>query len=158
MDSYKLLLTLHVVAVVVGIGATFAFPFIQGFGERKGVAATRFAMELSERIEKYLVIPLAVLLFVFGLGLIFDDKTGYSSDMPVWLTVAITLFLLSFATAVFVQSRFHKQALAALAGVADGPDLPAAYVPVGKKIQMVGGTLALATIVITVLMVWKPGS
>jgi hypothetical protein len=51
MESYKLLVFLHVAAVVVGLGITFSFPFLQAAAERSGVAATRFFHEASMRIE-----------------------------------------------------------------------------------------------------------
>lgn len=154
MDSYRIQLLLHILAVIVGLGVPFAYPFLQAFGERNGVAATRFALRSIERVENFVVYPGAVLVFLFGLGLIFDDQTGYKDDFPAWLTVAVTWFVIAFAVSFFVQRRNVKRALEALEGVPDGPALPAAYEPIGKQMQIVGGLLGLSIVGITFLMVW----
>jgi hypothetical protein len=157
MSSYKLLLFLHVVTVIVGLGLTFSYPFLQGFAERQGVAATRFVHQFTLRLDKMVVYPAAAVLFVFGLGLMFDDHTGYKDDFPAWLMVAIPWFLGAVAVSVFVQRKNMHAAVKALENVPDGKDLPAAYAPIGKRIQVIGGLLGLSIVVITFLMVWKPG-
>ncbi len=157
MESYKAQLFLHILAAMIGLGGTFVFPFLQSFAERKGVAATRFAMEFSLRLERLLIMPGATLVFLFGLGLIFDDGTGYKDDFPGWLMIAIALFVAVIAVAWFVIRPIEKRALAALDGLPDSPGLPAAYLAESKRIQMFGGMLGLGFIVIVFLMTWKPG-
>jgi hypothetical protein len=157
LDSYKVQLFLHVAVVIVALGSTFAQPLIHGWGERRGVGATRMALQFSEFHEKFLVIPGAIILFLFGLGLIFDDKTGYKDDFPTWLMFAIAWFFLAFAIAVTLQRSNVGKAIAALNGVPDGGDFPAAYVAISKRIQLTGAFLGLSVIGITFLMVWKPG-
>src|SRR5688572_4184733 len=97
VTAYKIQLFLHVGFVIVALGSVFALPFLQAFAERQGVAATRFAMHFIRRLENILIIPGNVLLFLFGLGLIFDDTTGYSDDFPGWLMVALPWYLAAFA-------------------------------------------------------------
>lgn len=145
-------------SVVVAFGTVFTFPFIQAAGERGGVATTRFALNLIEKLEKMLVRPGAVLAALFGIGLIFDDGTGYTDDFPMWLMIAITWFAAVFILAMTVQRSAGLAALAALDGQPDGPKLPDAYVAIAKRIQMVGGLLALSVVGILFLMVWKPGA
>lgn len=154
MDSYRILLFLHILAALVGLGATFAFPFLQAFAQRNGVAATRMALRAMSRIEKLLVIPGAALVLLFGIGLIFNDTTGYSDDMPRWLEISIVWFVIAFAVAGFVQRRTVDAAIESLEGVADGPELPDAYKPLGQRIQIVGGLLGLSVLGILFLMVW----
>lgn len=157
MDSYKLLLFLHIAAATVGLGLTFAYPFLQAAAERSGVVATRFLLQATLRIEKIAVVPGAVIVLLMGVGLIFDDGTGYKDDFPTWLMIAIPWYLAIFAVAILVQSKNVAKAIGALEGVPDNAPLPAAYVALGKKIQMVGGLLGLSIIGILFLMVWKPG-
>ncbi len=158
MTAYKIQLVLHVAAVVVALGSTFSFPFLQAFGERQGVAATRLVLKATHQIENLLVIPGAVLVFVLGLGLIFDTNgpNRYKDDMPAWLTVSLVWYILTFATAVLVQRRQISAAIGTLEGVADGPELPAAYKPLSTRIQALGGLLGLSVIGIAALMLWKP--
>jgi hypothetical protein len=156
VDDYKLLTFFHVFSVVVGLGVTFALPFLHGFVERRGVGPTRLMLEFSLYLEKFVILPGAALVFLFGLGLIFTDTTGYKDDMPVWLEIAIAWFVVAIAVSVFVQRRQVKEALAALEGVPDDGGFPAAYMAVTRRIQAVGGLLGLSVLGIGFLMVWKP--
>jgi hypothetical protein len=157
VESYKIQLFLHVAVAIVALGATFAMPFLQGWGERRGVGATRMALEFNHYLEKVLVFPGAILLLLFGAGLIFDDATGYTDDFPMWLGIAIAWYVLAFAVAAFVQRSNVNTALATLEKVDDDGDFPPSYMAASRKIQVTGGFLALSTIAITFLMIWKPG-
>ncbi len=156
MESYKLLVFFHVLTVTISLGVTFAYPIMQSVAERSGTAATRIALQTTERIEKFIVLPGNVVLFLAGVGLIFDDATGYKDDFPVWLMVAIPWYLAAVAVSVFVMGPLGRKALKTLEGRKDEA-LPAAYEPIGKRMQMIGGMLGLSTVAILFLMVWKPG-
>ena len=116
-------------------------------------------LKFSLYLEKFVVIPGAVLLFIFGGLLIGNSNTPnqYKDNMPAWLTIAIVWFLAALAVAVFVQRRNTKRALASLEGVADDAPLPDAYKSTAMQMQIVGGLLGLSVIAIAFLMVWKPG-
>lgn len=156
MNSYNLLLFLHVLAVIVAFGVTFAWPFLQAAAERQGTGATKFALNLIKRVDRMITIPGAVLIALFGIGLIFDDALNYNEDMPAWLELSITLFVITFVVGVAVQHRTVLQAIRVLEPVPDDAPLPETYTPLGKRMQMVGGMLGLAIIVITFLMTWQP--
>jgi len=157
VESYKIQLFLHIAAAIVAFGCTFAFPFVQAAAERAGVAPARAAMLGIERATKFLVVPGAILVFLFGLGLIFDDQTGYKDDFPGWLMVAIPWYAIMLAVGALVQDRTIARARKLLDATPDGPDLPAEYLALSKRLQMVGGLLSLSVIGVTFLMVWKPG-
>jgi putative Mn2+ efflux pump MntP len=150
-------LFIHVAAVVVALGVTFVYPFLQAFSEKNGVAATRFALRFGERLENIVVIPGAILLFIMGLLMIANGESGFKDDMPVWLTIGIVWFLAAFAVAVFVQRKNVKAGIKTLEGVPDDAALPPEYLAVSKRMQMVGGLLGLSVICITFLMVYQPG-
>ncbi|MFN0148585.1 MAG: DUF2269 family protein [Dehalococcoidia bacterium] len=154
MNSYRVLLFLHIAVVIVGFGAIFVLPFLQAFAERTSVGATRFVLRFSRRLENFVIYPGSVLVFIFGIGLMMDDKTGYRDDMPVWLTIAIVWFLAIAALSYFVVRRTAAQALASLEGVADDGSFPAAYMALSKRLQMVGGIIGLSVVGIAFLMVW----
>ena len=157
MTAYHIELFLHVIAVIIVFGITFAYPILQGAAERAGTVQTRFAIGLIHRLETYVVTPGAVLVLIFGGILIGNDKLPYKDDMPAWLITAIVLFLIAFGTAIFVQRPNLNKARAILEKAPDGAPLPAEYEPIGKQMQMVGGMLGLLIIVIAFLMVYKPG-
>lgn len=157
MNALKLELFLHVAAVIVAMGVTFVYPFLQGQAERRGTGATRFYLEFSHFLEKFVVIPGAILVFIFGGLLIGNDKLPYKDDMPAWLMVSVVWFLAAFAVAFFVQRKNTLNGIKALEGVPDSAPLPEAYIAIGKRTQMIGGLLGLSVIGIAFLMVWKPG-
>ncbi|MEX2081649.1 MAG: DUF2269 family protein [Dehalococcoidia bacterium] len=156
-DVYRLLLFFHIGAAVLGLGVTFAYPFLQSAAERSGTGAVRFTMQMFDRLDKLVVYPAAALIVAFGVGLIFSDVTGYSDDFPVFLMVAIPLFLVTWLLSLFVQRPIYLAALRTLDGVPDDAPLPEAYGPLGQRVQMVGGLMGLTIVVIIFLMVWKPG-
>ncbi len=156
-DTYRIMLYVHVAAALVGLGVTFSFPFLQGAAEKTGTGATRFALRVIDRVDLFVVYPAVALIVVFGVGLIFSDVTGYSDDFPVWLMVAIPYFLGLWLVSFLVQRPAYKAALRTLEAVPDDASLPEAYEPLGKRMQMVGGFLALSVLIILFLMVWKPG-
>lgn len=157
MSLLRIELFIHVAAVVVALGVTFVYPFLQAFSEKNGVAATRFALRFGERLENIVVIPGAILLFIMGLLMIANGESGFKDDMPVWLTIGIVWFLAAFAVAVFVQRKNVKAGIKTLEGVPDDAALPPEYLAVSKRMQMVGGLLGLSVICITFLMVYQPG-
>jgi uncharacterized membrane protein len=157
VTAYHIELFLHVIAVIIVFGITFAYPFLQGAAERAGTGQTKFALGLIHRLETYVVTPGAVVVLILGGILIGNDKLPYKDDMPAWLMIAVVWFLAAFAVGFFVQRRNVKQALAVLEPVSDSAPLPAAYEPIGKRMQMVGGLLGFSVIAIAFLMVYKPG-
>lgn len=158
MSAYRIELFVHVAAVIVALGATFSFPLLHAAAERQGVPATRFVLRTMHLIETRLVLPGAVLIFLMGLALIFNDRTGYSDHLPAWLAVAIIWYLAAFFTASVVQRANVNAALGTLEGVPDGSALPSAYRAAARRVQLTGAALGLTTVGIAFLMVWKPGA
>jgi uncharacterized membrane protein len=154
VDSYRIQLFLHVLAVVIGLGVAFVEPFLQAFAERQGVNATRNALRFIQRIENILVTPGAILVAVFGVGLIFDDRTGYRDDFPTWLMIAIAWYVVAFVVAATLQRRNLKDAIEALEGAQTDDALPVRYVEISRRIQMVGGLLGVSIIGVLFMMVW----
>lgn len=156
MDSYDIQRFLHIAAALVGLGAAFALPLVQAVGERRGAGGARVALEIADRLEKFLIIPGAVVVLLVGVGLIFDDATGYKDDFPAWLAISIIWFLVAVVGAIVFRDRAARKALDLLEGMPDDADLPADYRPLGSQMQMVVGLLLLSIAGIALLMVWRP--
>jgi uncharacterized membrane protein len=154
--SYRILLFLHVVTVLIAFGVTFAWPFLQAAAERAGTGQTKFALRLMRRVDDMVTGPGAILTLLFGVGLIFNDITGYSDDMPAWLELSLGLFIIIVIVAVAVQRRTVGRAMEVLASVPDSDPLPDSYRPLSKQMQRVGGAMALGVLFITFLMTYKP--
>ncbi|CAN5207203.1 hypothetical protein BH20ACT24_BH20ACT24_02940 [soil metagenome] len=157
---YSFWLILHVLTVVVAFGPTFAFPLIAAFGRKHPQFAVA-ALHISELIEKRLVLPMAVAVFVFGVALIVTGD--FDIVKSEWLGISIVLYVIAFTFSVLVQTRNVNRMLRAIQAMPPGPPPEGAAPPpeiaaLGRKLQLGGMYLTLTFLVILVLMIWKPGN
>lgn len=158
MDSYRVLLFLHVGAAVLAFGSTVAYPFLQMAADKQGVRGARFFLGFTKRVSRAFQYPAFAILLLAGIGLIFDDRTGYSDDMPGWLLIGAGLFGAIVAFEVFLQAPILKRANAVIDGAGDDEPLPPEYVQLGKLMGVIGTAQSVMAIAVLFLMAWKPGA
>ncbi len=158
MNSYRLLLFLHIGAAVIAFGSTVAYPFLQVVAEKQGVPGARFFMAFGKRISRFLQYPGFAILLVAGIGLIFDNETGYKDDLPGWLLISAGLFLAIIAFEMFLMAPILKRANAVLDTADDKAPLPPEYVQLGKLMGLIGTGQSVLAVVVLFLMIWKPGA
>ena len=158
MNWFLFWLFLHILAAVIAFGPIFVFPII-GTLAAQMPQHLRFAVELSHRIELRLVVPLALSMFVSGVGLIWTANINVFGTP--YLLVAIILYLTTTAVALSVLVpntgrlvRLVEQASAA--GAAPGPP-PSAVMTLIRRNQISGGATTVAFLVIIFLMIVQPG-
>src|SRR4051812_25332451 len=92
-------LIVHVLAVIIAFGPTFAYPLI-GAKVAKNPQHAVFAVDIIETIAKRLTLPLGVVVAAAGTGLL------YSLHIPLWSTpwliVAILLYTAAYAYGALV--------------------------------------------------------
>jgi hypothetical protein len=162
-DWFHFWLILHILAVVIAFGPTFAFGLIATYGQKHPQFALASA-EISELIEKRLTYPLAVLVPLFGTGLIYTAHVDlWRSE---WLLISIPLYIAIFSFSVFVQTPNSNRMIALLRSMPAAPaggstDAPAGPPPevvsLGRKLQFGGMAMGLGFVVILILMIWRPG-
>lgn len=186
-DAYKIVLTLHILSVVVGIGAVMLNGLYGAQAKARkgpeGLAVAEANFKVSMVAEKVIyLIPL------FGIGLVFMSKTDgvqvYDWDQTwVWLSILLYVVALGISHGVVVPTAKRMQVLMRELNAmgpppgAGGPgghpgEAPAGGPPpgaggpppqvveleaLGKKIGAGGMTLNLLTVVLIALMVFKPG-
>ncbi len=151
------LLSLHILAAIVGLGPTFSFPFL-GIMSEKQPSAARALQEVILVISTRLVIPVVVVIGITGALLM--GQTHYDLTKNSWLGAGIILYLLVLAASIFYQVPTQKKILALLGpggGPGSGMDNPALR-KLANGQRAVGIAMALAVVIIAVLMVWKPGA
>ena len=146
---YEVLLFLHVLSVIVGLGPTFALP---GLMKLRGDAPSPVVLQTEYVISRYASI---------GVGLVLLTGIGLVSESPVvigrfgearWLHIAITLFLVYAGLGTgFAGPRMRKAVKAAQAG--DGTEVKRLLDPLDK---FVGPVLGLLLASILYLMLIKP--
>jgi uncharacterized membrane protein len=147
------LLSVHILAAIIGLGPTFSFAFLGIMSERQPAAA-RALQETILTISTRLVIPLVVILGLSGVLLIGNTHDNLSKNP--WLGAGIVLYVLVLATAIFYQVPTQKKILALL-GPTGGMDQPEVRkLATGQRV--VGISMGLAVVVAAVLMIWKPGA
>lgn len=174
-----LFLYLHISGVLIAFGPTIAFPFFAARAAKEPMHGN-FTLRATEWMVERVVEPGAVFVFLMGVGLILTK--GYSLVDDLWVTVAIVLFLITFAVANLVQLPTVKKMVALTSQppsvVVDsaqpgdqpamaGPGTPAAagagpagpppeFIALSEKASRTGMFTTVMLFVIIALMVVKP--
>lgn len=159
VSSYEISLFLHVVAAVVGLGATFAMAIAFPLALRMDPRHLPFAHRLSLRISQWFALPALLVLLATGLHQVAEGDWDLGD---AWLSASmgIVLVLLGLTVAYFIPAdrRLEEQASRELTASGGGEaTLSDDY---RRKAQREGGIGALTgflVVVVVYLMVTKPG-
>jgi hypothetical protein len=155
MNWFLFWLFLHVLAAVIAFGPIFVFPIV-GTLVAQRPQHLGFAVELNHRIEQRLVIPLALSMFVSGVGLIWTGsinvfQTGF-------LLVAIGLYLVALALSLGILVPATHRLVQIVEKAQPGPGAPPPEVmTLVRRNQMFGGITTLLFVAIIFLMIIQPG-
>jgi uncharacterized membrane protein len=163
--AYKFVLLLHILSVVVGIGAVMLNGLYAAQAQKRPGAPGRAVSEanfaVSDVAEKVIyTIP------IWGIALVFmsDDAWDFGQTW-IWLSIVLYVAAIGIAHAVMIPGhRRINELLAEMegappAGGAGGgaPPQVAQIQQLGQK-QAVGGmALNLLVVALVALMIWKPG-
>jgi uncharacterized membrane protein len=159
---YKVLLVLHILSVVVGIGAVMLNGVYAAQAQKwpgtPGRAVSEANLAVSQIAEKVIY-----LIPIFGILLVLtsDDAWGFDQTW-IWLSILIYVAAVGVAHAVLTPGQRRINAL--LQEMESSPP-PAGGAPpqvaqiqeLGKRQAMAGMFNDLAVVVLIALMIWKPG-
>jgi Predicted integral membrane protein (DUF2269) len=153
-------LIVHILGVIIAFGPSFAFPFMGAMLEKHPEAALYMA-EVTDVIERRMVLPVAVIVPLAGTGMIYTAHIDlWHSE---WLLISIVLYAAAFFFALFVQLRNGTRLVHLLRSMPPGPPPEGATGPppeiaaLAKRLQIGGMYLTASVVVITILMIWQPG-
>ena len=149
MTTVQILLTLHILASLVAVGATVSYLFWL----RRAVLVPEsrsFTLETIRLLERFMVVPAYVIVLLSGLGLV--DRAGWAWSTP-WLELSILLFVVLMGL-VGVQARVIKGQIAL---AADGSSDSADYDRAHARGRLLLGLKVVVIIALVYLMVFKPG-
>ena len=163
MNWFPWLLWLHIFGAIVAFGPTFVFPLIGGMGGKEPMHAN-FAIRISEKIERGIVIPLAIVQGITGVGLLLVSGRDLTSSANYWLGVAIVLYAIALYFAIFVQLK-RVETVVHMTSTPPPPPAPGeapagpppALLAAVKAVQQGGMLLTVLIVAIIFLMVIKPG-
>ncbi len=169
-DGYKIVLTLHILTVVVGIGAVMLNGIYGAQAKARkgpeGLAIVEANLKVST-IAEYVIYAIPV----FGIALVFmsDDVIEFDQTW-IWLSIVLYIAAMGISHGVVFPSTKKMvtlmKELNAMGPPPSGGPPPGAGGPppqvaqmeaLGQRLAAGGMALNLITVVIIVLMVWKPG-
>jgi hypothetical protein len=122
-DFTPLFLTIHILTAIVAFGPTFIFAIIARMAAQEPQHGL-FALRLTDRIERMVVIPAALTMPVSGLLLVWSE--GIDLTATHWLVLAIGLYIVAIAFAILIQLRTIDRMIELATGMAAaGPVLAA---------------------------------
>ena len=101
-DFVPLFLTIHILTAIVAFGPNFGMPFIALMAAKEPQHGL-FALRLTERITKRLVLPLALTMPISGGLLVWSESIDLAQTH--WLLLAIGLYVVVVAFALGIQVR-----------------------------------------------------
>lgn len=146
---YDVIVAVHVMAIVIAFGVTFAYPVLMPFLGRNHPQTLGPIHEAQERIGRLIIMPFATLALATGVYLASDrDLFG-----EVWVQVpmAILIILLGLGGAFFTPNERKAAELART-----DPGSPA-YMAVVGRVAKVGALSSLLVLVAIFFMIAKPG-
>jgi hypothetical protein len=154
-SGYKIVLFLHVLAVVVALGPTFGYGVFFSVLPKYPRAAPAL-IEGMRRVDRYLVNPGMVILLIAGIVLLADSSSIWdgSNFFIVWGFIAII--------ALFgVQHGFFGPQMARLQEIAEkdlsaGDSLSPEFEATSQRIAQIGAATGLLIVLTVFFMVYKP--
>ncbi len=154
ITAYNFGLFIHVLAVVVAFGPTFAYGIFGAVAERTAPAAVPAVIRGMQKVDRTLVTPGMVVLLLAGMYLIAKAEISFGES---WVSVGFLAIIVLFGLSHGYFAPRLKQALTVserdLAG--DG-DLSDEYRAITKQIETGGKIAGLVVVIAIFFMVVKP--
>ena len=148
MTTVQILLSLHVLAALVAVGATVSY----FFWLRRAVLVPEsrsFTLETVRLLERRMVIPAYVLVLLTGLGLV--DRAGWA-----WSTPWIELALMFLVVLMGLSGLYARTIKGQVALISDGSGDSAEYERLHARARILLALKVVLIIVMVYLMVFKP--
>lgn len=152
---YSVVLSVHIMAVVVAFGVSFAYPAFIPWARRTHPEAMPLIHDISGRLGRFVMSPAMVLVLLCGVYL--------ASDAEVWdqMWVSVPLLILIVIGAlggmVFAPSE-RKLADLAARDLAAGGELSAEYDALFARVRFFGYVTMALVLIAIFFMAAKPGA
>ena len=154
---YDLVVFLHVTAVVVAFGATFAYPFFQAVVERVSPRSVPAMWRATHTASRYLVIPGSFFVLGAGIYLTIDRWDFGHLFVTVGLAVIVVLILLGAAFFDRHEVRAIELSERDIAAAGEGAvQLSEEYWEVSRRVARVGMLSSLLILLAVFVMTVKP--
>jgi uncharacterized membrane protein len=154
---YDFILALHIMAVVVGFGVTFAYPIIFAVGANRDPRSLPVLHRIEYTLERALVNP--GLLVVIAAGAYLASKGHHWSEFFVQWGLGAAVLIGALVGSVMIPTAKKAEQLAErdLAGAGEGSvGMSEEYRAAVKRLSIMGTTLSLLVLVTILFMAVKP--
>jgi hypothetical protein len=154
---YDVVLAVHIMAVVVAFGVTFAYPVIFAVGARTDPRSLPVLHRISYTVERLLVNPGLLLVLIAGIYLA-SDGHRWSEFFVQWgLGAVVVIGAVVGVVLIPASKRAQELAERDIATGGDGPvEMSAEYQAVVRRLSTVGTLLSLLVLVTILFMAIKP--
>lgn len=156
---YEVVLAIHIMAVVVAFGVTFAYPIMFAVAARQDPRGLPLLHRIEYTIERFLINP--GLLLVLAAGVYLASKGHYWSDFFVqWgLAAAVVIGALIGAVMIPTAKRAEQAAIADIAAAGDGElSMGVEYGALVRRLTIVGTLLSLLVLLTIYFMATHTGA
>ncbi len=156
-SAYEFVLALHVMAVVVAFGVTFAYPIIFAVGAKVQPRALPLLHRIGYTIERRLVNPGLVVVLAAGIYLA-SDGHHWSEFFVQWgFAVVIVIGALAGSVMIPTSKKAEFAAERDIAAAGDGEiEFGEEYQHLVRRLNLVGSLLGVLVLVTILFMVVKP--
>jgi hypothetical protein len=150
---FEVVLAVHIMAVIVAFGVTFAYPIMFSVGARADPRSLPLLHRIEYSIERRLVNP--GLLIVLLAGIYLASKLHVWSAFYVQWGLGAIVVIGATVGAVMIPTAKRAESLAArdlAAGDADAVSLSEEYSAVARRLAAVGSLLSLLVLVTVYFM------
>ena len=151
--GYKIALFLHVLAVVLAFGPTFAYALFTSV-TRMHPRSTPALIEAIQRSDRYLVTPGMIVVLAAGIYLLVDgDWDAGEAFISVGFVVIFALLALQLT---FFGPQVERLKALSERDLKDGDALSEEYLSASARIGKVGSLAGLLVVVAIFFMAYKP--
>jgi hypothetical protein len=156
-SAYEIVLAVHIMAVVVAFGVTFAYPIMFAVTARHGARSLPLVHRIEHTIERFLINP--GLLLVLAAGIFLASDGHHWSEFFVQWGIAAVIVIGAFLGAVMIPTAKRAEQIAErdIAAAAPGDlQMSAEYQALARRLATVGSLLSLLVLITILFMATKP--
>ena len=154
VTAYEVGLFIHILAVVVGIGVTYAYPVVLAWVERFAPQSVPPVYSALRRVDRIIVTPGLVIVLLAGFYLVSEGELKLSES---WISLGIvTVLVLLGMTHGYFRPRWDKGIELAERDLKAGGELSEEFRANSKQMAIAGMLMSLLVVVTLFFMIVKP--
>jgi uncharacterized membrane protein len=152
---YSVVLSVHIMAVVVAFGFSFAYPVFMPWARRNHPQAMPVIHQMSDRLGKLMMSPALVVVLLAGVYLA-SDADAWSE---VWVSVPLVILLIIGGLwGMFFAPNERRLAELARRDAGGGGELSAEYDDLFRRVALAGYAVCALVLIAIFFMTTKLGS